>query len=1002
MEFTAENLEHAVVQFYHSDSAVRGHAHQWLTAAQASPEAWCFVWELLHPSKSAEVQFFAATTLHTKLVKSWHQIPPEQYASLKKQLLEAIVSYSTGPKIVLNRLCIALSAYVLHTLPVHWPNAVPELLATLQPSNLPSIPPERTAWILLEILTVLPEEFQSSHLAHAQKGLIRNELQKNVLQVISVLENILATDTSASNSETAVEVMCQAASCASSWLQLGVPLPDCEKLADHLVASVFASRAAPQFHQTGLAESSLDALTNMATHPETHKYPSTCLRLLGKLLPLQQIIQVRQQRDCTEGRNEELVSSVYSLFISFAETHSRLLLESLLSDEEKTNVMQLIQLILQCSNSPGEYALEENTSQLALGFWYILQDDIIASEPEQFHVYVALLSPVYRTLAEVMLRKSMLPFVESAWTAEEKELLRCYRQDIADTMMYCYSILRDNLLELLHGKLEEALEKCNSDPRMCWRSLESCLHAFQAIAECVDIEESRHLPRFLEALHRLPYHQLDTRVVITALEAVGAYAEWINAHPSVLSLIIPLLVTGLGSGDLAPSATMALKDLTRDCQTSMAPFAHHILQASQEALRGGKLKLGECVRLMYTVGRVLAVLPVDSIMRYLNQLLMPYVEELQYLVTLEPSTAAKAGILLRLKMLSMLFATLDIKPRTENETEPDVSEGSDMGICTTVQQKIPQQSAASGSNEQVQPVFFVLQRILPVVHATIDKWYADTHVVQAVCSALKHALATLLDDCRPLVPEMLMLIVKSYQLQPHPAALDLARQFLVMYGSDRSQLPLMESLLRELCSITLMACIGSSDAPGGGLSDHADLLEAFFNLLAQILKRNPQLFVSGEGVDLAALFQCGTVTLSLPEAPAVKAATSFLVNFVSQSREIAQLLTVVQGCGEELVQRLLQCIGGESPRSVLEHLSDILLAMNKKHCDNLSRWLQQAIHQDGFPSPRASQEHKEQFVKMVLKERANKRKLQETVREFSLVCRGLVGTEYAAQSSPFF
>jgi hypothetical protein len=54
-----------------------------------------------------------------------------------------------------------LSAYVLHTLPVHWPNAVPELMATLQPSNLPNIPPEKTAWILLEILTVLPEEVRA-------------------------------------------------------------------------------------------------------------------------------------------------------------------------------------------------------------------------------------------------------------------------------------------------------------------------------------------------------------------------------------------------------------------------------------------------------------------------------------------------------------------------------------------------------------------------------------------------------------------------------------------------------------------------------------------------------------------------------------------------------------------------------------------------------------------------------------------------------------------------
>jgi hypothetical protein len=45
------------------------------------------------------------------------------------------------------------------------------------------------------------------------------------------------------------------------------------------------------------------------------------------------------------------------------------------------------------------------------------------------------------------------------------------------------------------------------------------------------------------------------------------------------------------------------------------------------------------VRLMFTVGRVLAVLPLDSIMQYLNQLLMPYVEELQYLVSLEASTS---------------------------------------------------------------------------------------------------------------------------------------------------------------------------------------------------------------------------------------------------------------------------------------------------------------------------------------------------------------------------
>jgi hypothetical protein len=67
----------------------------------------------------------------------------------------------------------------------------------------------------------------------------------------------------------------------------------------------------------------------------------------------------------------------------------------------------------------------------------------------------------------------------------------------------------------------------------------------------------------------------------------------------------------------------------------------------------------------------------------------------------------------------------------------------------------------------------------------------------------------------------------------------------------------MEFLLREVCSVTIMTCSGNSSTPGSCLSDHADLLAAFFYLLAQILKKNPQLFVGGEEIDLAALFQCG-------------------------------------------------------------------------------------------------------------------------------------------------
>lgn len=76
---------------------------------------------------------------------------------------------------------------------------------------------------------------------------------------------------------------------------------------------------------------------------------------------------------------------------------------------------------------------------------------------------------------------------------------------------------------------------------------------------------------------------------------------------------------------------MALKDLTRECQSGVRPYAHHILEASQTALASGQLRANECVRLMYTVGRVLALLPFDEILAYLDQILLPGLAELEQL-----------------------------------------------------------------------------------------------------------------------------------------------------------------------------------------------------------------------------------------------------------------------------------------------------------------------------------------------------------------------------------
>ena len=139
----------------------------------------------------------------------------------------------------------------------------------------------------------------------------------------------------------------------------------------------------------------------------------------------------------------EMCLPVLSLFITFGESHSRLLIDwSTSSSEGRDVVLRLVTAILAASSCHAQFPTQETISEMPFGFWYILQDDIIACEPEQYQKCVSLFGPVYTALVNAMLAKSMLDPKDEEWTADQREQLRCYRTDIADTIMYSFNILR--------------------------------------------------------------------------------------------------------------------------------------------------------------------------------------------------------------------------------------------------------------------------------------------------------------------------------------------------------------------------------------------------------------------------------------------------------------------------------------------------------------------------------------------------------------------------------
>ena len=63
----------------------------------------------------------------------------------------------------------------------------------------------------------------------------------------------------------------------------------------------------------------------------------------------------------------------------------------------------------------------------------------------------------------------------------------------------------------------------------------------------------------------------------------------------------------------------------------------------------------------------------------------------------------------------------------------------------------------------------------------------------------------------------------------------------------------------------------------------------------------------------------------------------------------------------------LQAIGGESPRSVVDTMADVFLALNKHQFDSLCQWMNHVVLRPGFPNERVTQQSKEQFARRILK-----------------------------------
>uniref|UniRef100_A0A3Q2TWA6 Importin-13 n=1 Tax=Fundulus heteroclitus TaxID=8078 RepID=A0A3Q2TWA6_FUNHE len=900
LDFTVDNVEKALHQLYYDPNIENKNlAQKWLMQAQVSPQAWQFCWALLSPDKVPEIQYFGASALHTKISRYWSDIPTDQYESLKSQLFSQIACFSSGSKMVLTRLCVALASLALNTMPEAWPGAVAEMVRVFQEEG-GGVDGRARCLALLELLTVLPEEFQTSRLPQYRKGQVRGALGREWGSVCPLLQQLLR------RTDSPGAVKARVLRCLSSWVLLDVPLNESEGL----VHDCFSALSDPELFDTAV-----EAIVNAISQPDSQ----------------------------------------------------RTLLEQV---DHWQSFLALVNMIMFCTGIPGHYPVNETTSSLTLTFWYTLQDEIMSFESEKQAVYLQVYRPVYFQLVDVLLHKAQFPSDQeyASWSSDEKEQFRIYRVDISDTLMYVYEMLGAELLSNLYDKLGRLLT--NTEQPTSWQHTEALLYGFQSIAETIDVNYSDVIPGLIGLIPRININNV--QLADTVMFTIGALAEWLADHPVMLSSVLPLVLQALGNPDLSVSSVSTLKKICRECKYDLPPYATNIVAVSQEVLIKQIHKTSQCMWLMQALGFLLSALPVEDILRNLHSLITPYIQQLEKLADETPNPSNKLAIIHILGLLSNLFTTLDISKQDDESAD---------GSAPPVKATPP----PPGPN----PVVVVLQQVFALIQKVLSKWLNDSQVVEAVCAIFEKSVKTLLHDFAPMVSQLSEMLGQMYSTIPQASALDLTRQMVHIFASETDHFPPIKALFELVTSVTLSIF-------QQGPRDHPDIVDSFMQLQAQALKRKPDLFLS-ENLDVKAVFHCGILSLKFPEAPTVKSTCLFFTELLPHCLDVPPLARVVQEDGKLLVQAVLEGIGGGASRNLMDQFAEVLFSLNKNCFSLLAVWLKEALQPPGFPSSRITPEQKDNFSQQILRERVNKRRVKDIVKEFTLLCRGLHGTEYAAE-----
>ncbi|KAJ7900248.1 armadillo-type protein [Mycena olivaceomarginata] len=449
------------------DKASLERANTWLQDFQHSPDAWatCNVL-LLTPNVPPAAQLFAAQTFRAKVTYDLHQVDAANLPSFRDTLIAALHRHHTGSKAVIVQLCLAIAGLALQF--PSWTNAVQFMIDSFgrNPETVP---------ILLEFLTVLPEELNNNHKIpitddeYADRAAhLLTANSKQVLELLSMY--IQATGITHA-------VQSQVFNCLRGWLIAG------EVRVTQLATSPLFAYAFEALASERLFDSAVDVICELIHETQEIDDNMPAIELIvPRLIALKpQLVTQRDEPDKIKGYAR--------IFSEAGETYRILLLQ------HTETFFPIVEAIGECSAYP-----DLDIVPITFPFWMRLAQTI-GKKPSVSPLFL----DAYRALMRVIITHLHFPSDSTSVSAQEAEDFRSFRHVMGDTLKDCCLVLRtDACLLATYQMITAALS--GSPEAISWQEIEAPLFAMRSMGAEIDPSDNDAVPKIMTLIPSLPNH----------------------------------------------------------------------------------------------------------------------------------------------------------------------------------------------------------------------------------------------------------------------------------------------------------------------------------------------------------------------------------------------------------------------------------------------------------------------------------------------------------------